>query len=306
MLCFSLSLHVIRSPEIQAPPSSPSLKMMKFTFRMHIVYTVLHLSYLSVIGFNNAFLFRRQETLPGQSTKSLFMRNSVSRIFSNIFLMESLQENLMENRKIRNITVSSFPNILAELIPSTQIRKTPLFKCLMQAFLFSTIFQFGNIQLNELHSREQYGSVLPYTVSLHPESAVADDELAQYAAEGHKVGVDGQCFMRKCALETSSCANDPSANCLKGLSCLARYLHYMLRCLLCQLSLCILRCIHCSCKGGSMCSTGCFAKYGSDKLDNLLSCSVEKNDCKHILPLASIGRLVNNSLNIFPIFPFEL
>ena len=29
-----------------------------------------------------------------------------------------------------------------------------------------------------------------------------------------------------------------------------------------------------------MCSTGCFAKFGSDKLDNLLSCSVEKNDCK--------------------------
>eukprot|EP01036_Dinobryon_divergens_P024742 gene24742-33216_t len=183
--------------------------------------------------------------------------------------MESLQENLMENRKIRNITVSSFPNILAELIPSTQIRKTPLFKCLMQAFLFSTIFQFGNIQLNELHSREQYGSVFPYTVSLHPESAVADDELAQYAAEGHKVGVDGQCFMRKCALETSSCANDPSANCLKGLSCLAR------------------------CKGGSMCSTGCFAKYGSEKLDNLLSCSVEKNDCVSVPGKENVGWTVD-------------
>ena len=31
-----------------------------------------------------------------------------------------------------------------------------------------------------------------------------------------------------------------------------------------------------------MCSTGCFAKYGSDQLDNLLSCSVEKNDCVQV------------------------
>ncbi|KAJ1430048.1 hypothetical protein B484DRAFT_347895 [Ochromonadaceae sp. CCMP2298] len=84
----------------------------------------------------------------------------------------------------------------------------------------------------------------------------ADDELAKYAAEGNKVAVDGQCFIKKCALETSGCANDPS--CLKGLSCLAR------------------------CKGGSMCSTGCFAKYGSERLDSLLSCSVEKNDCVHV------------------------
>jgi hypothetical protein len=53
-----------------------------------------------------------------------------------------------------------------------------------------------------------------------PSRSGADDELAKYAAEGNKVGVDGQCFIKKCALETSSCANDP--NCLKGLSCLAR------------------------------------------------------------------------------------
>ena len=31
-----------------------------------------------------------------------------------------------------------------------------------------------------------------------------------------------------------------------------------------------------------MCSTGCFAKYGSERLDNLLHCSVEKNDCVHV------------------------
>lgn len=84
----------------------------------------------------------------------------------------------------------------------------------------------------------------------------ADDELAKFAAEGNVVAVDGQCFLKKCSLETSKCASDQT--CLKGLSCLAR------------------------CKGASMCSTGCFAKYGSDKLDGLLSCTVEKNDCVHV------------------------
>ena len=88
------------------------------------------------------------------------------------------------------------------------------------------------------------------------QSVRADDELARFAAEGNDVGVDGTCFMKKCSLETAKCANDP--NCLKGLSCLAR------------------------CKGGSMCSTGCFAKFGSDNLDGLLACSVEKNDCVHV------------------------
>ena len=89
-----------------------------------------------------------------------------------------------------------------------------------------------------------------------PNVAFADDELAKFAAEGNAVAVDGECFIKKCALETSACANDPS--CLKGLSCLAR------------------------CKGGSMCSTGCFSKYGSKRLDDLLYCSVEKNDCVQV------------------------
>jgi hypothetical protein len=48
----------------------------------------------------------------------------------------------------------------------------------------------------------------------------ADDELAKFAAEGNAVTVDGECFMKKCSLETSSCASDQT--CLKGLSCLAR------------------------------------------------------------------------------------
>ena len=47
-----------------------------------------------------------------------------------------------------------------------------------------------------------------------------------------------------------------------------------------------------------MCSTGCFAKYGNDKLDHILACSVEKNDCVHVpgkdtLPGWTADRLVD-------------
>ena len=108
----------------------------------------------------------------------------------------------------------------------------------------------------------------------------ADDELAKYAAEGNSVGVDGSCFLKKCAIETSQCASDLS--CLKGLRCLAR------------------------CKGGSMCSTGCFAKFGSSRLDGLLACSVEKNDCVHVPGKENAGWNTDQleDLPSVPIAPF--
>ena len=108
-------------------------------------------------------------------------------------------------------------------------------------------------------------------------SAYADDELAKYAAEGNTVAVDGECFIKKCALETSSCANDPS--CLKGLSCLAR------------------------CKGGSMCSTGCFSKYGSKTLDDLLYCSVEKNDCVQVPGKGDNSGWISDTRDTLPTTP---
>jgi hypothetical protein len=50
--------------------------------------------------------------------------------------------------------------------------------------------------------------------------AGAEDELAQYAKEGNKVGVDAKCFVQKCSLPTHECLNNP--DCLKGLSCLSK------------------------------------------------------------------------------------
>jgi len=119
--------------------------------------------------------------------------------------------------------------------------------------------------------------VLPslFTLSL---PSYGDDELAKFAAEGNKVNVDASCFMKKCALETSACTNN--INCLKGLSCLAK------------------------CQGGSMCSTGCFAKYGNEELDNILYCSVEKNDCVEVPGKSNLG-WVDDKLVDLPSTPVE-
>ena len=63
-------------------------------------------------------------------------------------------------------------------------------------------------------------AIVPLLLGTSILSANADDELAKFAAAGNSVGVDGKCFLTKCPLETSACANDRT--CLKGLSCLAR------------------------------------------------------------------------------------
>lgn len=84
----------------------------------------------------------------------------------------------------------------------------------------------------------------------------AEDELAKYAQEGNKVGVDGGCFMNKCSLPSSACAKD--MNCLKGLQCLSK------------------------CKGEGTCSTSCFAKYGSPTLDKFLHCAIEEQNCVNV------------------------
>ena len=47
-----------------------------------------------------------------------------------------------------------------------------------------------------------------------------------------------------------------------------------------------------------MCSTGCFAKYGSPQLDGLLQCSVEKNDCVHVPGKENVGWSVDTSSDL--------
>ena len=97
-------------------------------------------------------------------------------------------------------------------------------------------------------------SSLFFMLPINP--SLAEDELAKYAQEGNKVGVDGACFMQKCSLPSSACAKD--MNCLKGLQCLSK------------------------CKGEGTCSTSCFAKYDSPILDKFLHCAIEEENCVHV------------------------
>ena len=91
--------------------------------------------------------------------------------------------------------------------------------------LNSNINADTNISGNNFTFKHVYKFVTSLMLSIsllsNPSYSFADDELAQYAAQGNDVGVDGQCFFKKCSFETSACAND--ASCLKGLACLARY-----------------------------------------------------------------------------------
>lgn len=68
-------------------------------------------------------------------------------------------------------------------------------------------------------------ALIPAVLAANAINSYADDELAKFAAAGHSVGVDGKCFLTKCPLETAECANDRT--CLKGLSCLARFVSYL-------------------------------------------------------------------------------
>jgi hypothetical protein len=57
-----------------------------------------------------------------------------------------------------------------------------------------------------------------------------------------------------------------------------------------------------------MCSTGCFAKFGSSALDNLLYCSVEKNDCVQVPGKENTGWITDSQADLpsKPITPYNI
>lgn len=86
--------------------------------------------------------------------------------------------------------------------------------------------------------------------------ALAENELsAKYGGKGFDSSlVDQTCFVDKCSLQAKAClADDP--DCRKGLTCTAK------------------------CMGDNTCITGCMARYGNEKLDNFLKCTIEDNEC---------------------------
>lgn len=79
------------------------------------------------------------------------------------------------------------------------------------------------------------------------------DGFASYAKENKMEQSDVKCFIQKCGVQTKALFANPRG--IKGVACLGR------------------------CKGEQSCATRCFAEYGSDELNQWLSCTIEENEC---------------------------
>ena len=85
------------------------------------------------------------------------------------------------------------------------------------------------------------------------ETATKYDGFAEYAKENQMEQSDVGCFVSKCGDQTKALFSNPRG--IKGVSCLGR------------------------CKGEQSCATRCFAEFGSESLNDWLSCTIEENEC---------------------------
>ena len=83
------------------------------------------------------------------------------------------------------------------------------------------------------------------------ETATKYDGFAEYAKENQMEQSDVGCFVSKCGDQTKALFSNPRG--IKGVSCLGR------------------------CKGEQSCATRCFAEFGSESLNDWLSCTIEEN-----------------------------
>ena len=75
----------------------------------------------------------------------------------------------------------------------------------------------------------------------------------EFAAQGGKMTTDPSCFFNQCGDVTKACFTNPS--CLTGITCLG------------------------NCRGEQLCATQCFARFGSERLNSWLSCTLEEKEC---------------------------
>ena len=79
------------------------------------------------------------------------------------------------------------------------------------------------------------------------------DGFADYAKENQMEQSDVGCFVKQCGDQTKALFSNPRG--IKGVTCLGR------------------------CKGEQSCATRCFAEFGSENLNDWLSCTIEENEC---------------------------
>mmetsp|Transcript_3059 Transcript_3059/g.6214 ORF Transcript_3059/g.6214 Transcript_3059/m.6214 type:complete len:708 (-) Transcript_3059:142-2265(-) len=110
--------------------------------------------------------------------------------------------------------------------------------------------------LSSSSSSSSFSSSVVPIASLFAHTAHAEDELyAKYGNKGLDTSlVDKNCLTNHCSLQAEACLRD-DPDCRKGLTCTAK------------------------CLGDNSCITGCFARYGTPNLDNLLKCTIEDHEC---------------------------
>jgi len=79
------------------------------------------------------------------------------------------------------------------------------------------------------------------------------DGFAEYAKENQMQQSDVGCFIKECGEQTKNLFSNPRG--IKGITCLGR------------------------CKGEQSCATRCFAEFGSENLNDWLSCAIEEKEC---------------------------
>jgi len=99
------------------------------------------------------------------------------------------------------------------------------------------------------------GGSLLLTSALGVSPTFAEDSAGfeEFAAKGGVMKTDPQCFFDQCGDQSKACFTNPS--CLKGITCLG------------------------NCRGEQLCATQCFARFGSEKLNDWLSCTLEEKEC---------------------------
>jgi len=98
-----------------------------------------------------------------------------------------------------------------------------------------------------------FGGFPPATFAVGDDMVAASAGFEEFAAKGGVMKTDPQCFFDQCGDQSKTCFTNPS--CLKGITCLG------------------------NCRGEQLCATQCFARFGSEKLDNWLSCTLEDKEC---------------------------
>jgi len=122
---------------------------------------------------------------------------------------------------------------------------------LVAAALLTSAFTFGGAGGMQSALAADEAAVLATKSASEFTEAVTGFE--DFAAQGGKMKAEPSCFFNECKEQTTTCFSNPA--CLKGITCLG------------------------NCRGEQLCATQCFARFGSERLNAWLGCTLEDKEC---------------------------